>query len=182
MKRPLSLICLALGLALLPVGSSLADPAMGRSDDRRGGYEDQDRSRGSERQRYDRSSERPLLGTLPDDRGYHDRRWGGDNNPGGHYGADRRWGGDDHRGNHFGFGRRDDYPDNRYERGRYGDRYNGGRYGDDRDARRAADAVRRGERGRVLSSEPDDDRGYRVRVLTPDGYVRERYVDPHDHD
>ncbi len=48
------------------------------------------------------------------------------------------------------------------------------------DARRAADAVRRDERGRVLSSEPTDDRGYRVRVLTPDGYVRERYVDPRD--
>ena len=51
---------------------------------------------------------------------------------------------------------------------------------DDRDARRAADAVRRDERGRVLSSERADDRGYRVRVLTPDGYVRERYVDPRD--
>jgi hypothetical protein len=49
-----------------------------------------------------------------------------------------------------------------------------------RGAREAADAVRRGERGRVLSSEPVDDRGYRVRVLTPDGYVRERYVDPYD--
>jgi hypothetical protein len=40
--------------------------------------------------------------------------------------------------------------------------------------------VRRDERGRVLSSEPADDRGYRVRVLTPDGYVRERFVDPRD--
>jgi hypothetical protein len=48
----------------------------------------------------------------------------------------------------------------------------------DRDAGRAANAVRRDERGRVLRSEPTDDRGYRVRVLTPDGYVRERYVDP----
>lgn len=77
---------------------------------------------------------------------------------------------------------RDDY------RGRFhndwsdrgGDRY---RRQDDRyghNARRAADAVRRDERGRVLSSEPTDDRGYRVRVLTPDGYVRERYVDPRD--
>jgi hypothetical protein len=54
--------------------------------------------------------------------------------------------------------------------------------GFDRDARRAAEAVRRDERGRVLSSQPADDRGYRVRVLTPDGYVRERYVDPRDAD
>lgn len=54
------------------------------------------------------------------------------------------------------------------------------RYRSRRGAREAADAVRRGERGRVLSSEPVDDRGYRVRVLTPDGYVRERYVDPYD--
>lgn len=54
------------------------------------------------------------------------------------------------------------------------------RYRYDRDARRAAEAVRRDERGRVLSSQPTDDRGYRVRVLTPDGYVRERYVDPRD--
>ncbi|GAB4359269.1 MAG: hypothetical protein Kow0073_18070 [Immundisolibacter sp.] len=57
------------------------------------------------------------------------------------------------------------------------------RYRSRRGAREAADAVRRGERGRVLSSQPVDDRGYRVRVLTPDGYVRERYVDPDaDHD
>ncbi|WP_372696253.1 hypothetical protein [Immundisolibacter sp.] len=54
------------------------------------------------------------------------------------------------------------------------------RYRSRRGARDAADAVRRGERGRGLSSEPVDDRGYRVRVLTPDGYVRERYVDPYD--
>lgn len=159
---------------------------MGRSDDRRGSYDQQDRGRG-ERQRYDRSGERRPLGTLPDDRGYHDRRYGGDNNPGRHYGADRRWGGDDHRGNHYGSdrwdNRRNGRPDYRYERDRHNDRYNSGRYGDDdRDARRAADAVRRGERGRVLSSERDDDRGYRVRVLTPDGYVRERYVDPRDDD
>lgn len=178
MKRPLSFVLLGLGLLMGPVASSLADPAMGRSDDRRGGYHDQDRSRGNDRQRYDRSGDRRPLGTLPDDRGYHDRRYDGDNNPGRHYGPDRRWGGDDHRGNHYG----DDRRDNRYQRDRYHDRDNGSRYGDDRDARRAADAVRRGERGRVLSSEPDDDRGYRVRVLTPDGYVRERYVDPHDHD
>lgn len=180
MKRPLSLICLALGLLLLPVGSPLADRAMGDSDDRRGGYNDQDRSRGGDRQRYDRSGERRPLGTLPDDRGYHDRRYGGDNNPGRHYGNDRRWGGDDHRGNHYGSDRRDGRPDYRYERDR--GRYDGSRYGGDRDARRAADAVRRGEHGRVLSSERDDDRGYRVRVLTPDGYVRERYVDPRDDD
>lgn len=54
------------------------------------------------------------------------------------------------------------------------------RYRGRRGAREAADAVRRGKHGRVLSSEPVDDRGYRVRVLTPDGYVRERYVDPYD--
>ncbi|MGE0811420.1 MAG: PepSY domain-containing protein [Immundisolibacter sp.] len=182
MKRPLSLICLALGLLLLPVGSPLADRAMGDSDDRRGGYNDQDRSRGGDRQRYDRSGERRPLGTLPDDRGYHDRRYGGDNNPGRHYGNDRRWGGDDHRGKHYGSDRHDGHRDYRYERDRYRDRYDGSRYGHDRDAHRAAEAVRRGEHGRVLSSQPDDDRGYRVRVLTPDGYVRERYVDPRDDD
>ncbi len=72
---------------------------------------------------------------------------------------------DDYRGQYEG--------DHQYDRG--SDRYG-------HDARRAADAVRRDQRGRVLSSEPFDDRGYRVRVLTPDGYVRERYVDPHDDD
>lgn len=79
---------------------------------------------------------------------------------------------------------RDDYrgrfDNDQSDRGddRYGRQYDRDRYG--HDARRAADAVRRDERGRVLSSEPTDDRGYRVRVLTPDGYVRERYVDPRD--
>lgn len=181
MKRPLSLLCLALGLLLVPIRSSLGDPAMGRSDDRRGGYQQEDRSRGGDRQRYDRSGARRPLGTLPDDRGYHDRRYGGDQNPGRHYGSGRRYGGDDHRGNHYGADRGEGRRDYRYQRDRDGDRYDGSRYGTDRDARRAADAVRRGERGRVLSSEPDD-RGYRVRVLTPDGYVRERYVDPRDDD
>ena len=61
---------------------------------------------------------------------------------------------------------------------RHGGQYDRNRHGSN--ARRAAEAVRRDERGRVLSSEPTDDRGYRVRVLTPDGYVRERYVDPRD--
>ena len=152
MKRPLSLICLALGLLLAPVGSSFGDPALGRSDDRRRDYRDEHRNRGGDHQRSVRSGERRPLGTLPDDRGYHDRRYGGDHNPGRHHGSGRRDGGDDHRGNHYGTDRR------------------------------AADAVRRREHGRVLSTEPDDDRGYRVRVLTPDGYVRERYVDPHDRD
>lgn len=77
---------------------------------------------------------------------------------------------------------RDDYRrrsnDDRSDRGRYRGQDDQDRYG--HDARRAADAVRRNERGRVLSSEPTEDRGYRVRVLTPDGYVRERYVDPRD--
>jgi len=76
---------------------------------------------------------------------------------------------DDYRGRS-----NDDWSD----RGRYRGQDDRDRYG--HDARRAADAVRRDERGRVLSSEPADDRGYRVRVLTPDGYVRERFVDPRD--
>lgn len=182
MKRPLSLICLALGLLLAPVGSSFGDPALGRSDDRRRDYRDEHRNRGGDHQRSVRSGERRPLGTLPDDRGYHDRRYGGDHNPGRHHGSGRRDGGDDHRGNHYGTDRRDSRPDYRYERDRHRDRHDDSRYRDDRDARRAADAVRRREHGRVLSTEPDDDRGYRVRVLTPDGYVRERYVDPHDRD
>ena len=172
MKRTVPLLCLALGLLLAPVRSSLADRALGGSDERRGSYREQDRDRGSDRQRYDRSGERRPLGTLPNRRDHDDRRYGSGDNPGRHYGQDRRWGGDDHRGKHHGTDRRD---------GRR-DRYDDSRYRDDRDARRAADAVRRREHGRVLSTEPDDDRGYRVRVLTPDGYVRERYVDPHDHD
>ena len=79
---------------------------------------------------------------------------------------------------HDDFDRRDNDGSSRWGRGRDDDRYDHrDRY--DRDAARAAESVRRDERGRVLSSRPDD-RGYRVRVLTPDGYVRERYVDPRD--
>lgn len=147
MKPSRVLVCLTIGLWLLPAQPSLADPALGRSNDGYGAREDYGRERGG--------AQRRPLGTLPDDRGPYDRRHG------------------------------DDGRDRRYDGGRWGDRDDRSRYREERyghDARRAAEAVRRDERGRVLSSQPDDDRGYRVRVLTPDGYVRERYVDPRDDD
>lgn len=109
----------------------------------------------------------PALGTTDDRYGDRPARSGAQHWLGTTHDADkRRDGGDQNPAAHYGEPRRYERPDYRY----------------DRDARRAADAVRRGERGRVLSSRPDEDRGYRVRVLTPDGYVRERYVDPRDAD
>jgi hypothetical protein len=151
MKRMRPLLCLALGLLVAPVGAPLADPPLGGYDDRRGGYGNhaQERRQPDDRQRADR------------------------------YGnsAERRPLGTLHDD----FDRRNDDRGNRWERSRDNDRYDRydrrDRY--DHDAARAAESVRRDERGRVLSSRPDD-RGYRVRVLTPDGYVRERYVDPRD--
>jgi hypothetical protein len=145
MKRIRPLLCLALGLLVVPVGAPLADPPLGVRDDRRGGYGShaQEHRQADDRRSYGNSAERRPLGTLHDD--FHRR--------------------DNDGGSRWGRGRDDDRYDHR-------DRY-------DRDAARAAESVRRDERGRVLSSRPDD-RGYRVRVLTPDGYVRERYVDPRD--
>ena len=168
MKRVHAWVCLALGLMLLAAKPALAERRFGGVDDRNGGYHEQRRERGGSDVRDERgpgSAQRRPLGTQPEYRDHDDRRYGSDRHPGRHYGQERR-----HDGGRYG-----DYRD-RNDRGRYGD----DRYG--RDARRAADAVRRDERGRVLSSERDDDRGYRVRVLTPDGYVRERYVDPRDDD
>lgn len=52
-----------------------------------------------------------------------------------------------------------------------------------RDRDRAAEHARQRSRGgRVLSAEPDGDKRYRVRVLTPDGYIRNLSVDPRDED
>ncbi len=152
MKRTRHAVRLATCLLMLAASGPLfAGPALGKTDDQRGGYSSHSDQRGwsrdpgwaeaSDRNRADR---RPL-GTSRDD--YRGR-----------FASDSSYRGDDRHGG-------------QYDRNRHG-----------RDARRAADAVRRDERGRVLSSEPTDDRGYRVRVLTPDGYVRERYVDPHDED
>ena len=142
-------IQLAAGLVLLAAcGPLLADPALGRSDDRRDSY----RGQSSERQSESRGWNRGQSG----ERSRADRRPLGTTY-------------DDYRGRS-----NDDWSD----RGRYRGQNDQDRYG--HDARRAAEAVRRDERGRVLSSEPADDRGYRVRVLTPDGYVRERFVDPRD--
>lgn len=155
MKRMRHAIHLTAGLVLLAACAPLlADPALGRSADRRDSY----RSQSDERQGEHRSWNRGSTRAESSDRKRADQR---------PLGTTR----DDYRGRSH-----DDGSD------RGGDRY---RRQDDRyghNARRAADAVRRDERGRVLSSEPTDDRGYRVRVLTPDGYVRERYVDPRDDD
>jgi len=149
MKRTRYAVQLTAGLVLLAVcGPLFADPALGRSDDRRDSYRGQSSERQSESRGWNRgqASERSRAEQRP-------------------LGTTR----DDYRGQ-----RQDD----RSDRGRYRGQDDRDRYG--RDARRAAEAVRRDERGRVLSSEPADDRGYRVRVLTPDGYVRERFVDPRD--
>lgn len=146
MRHPIQL---AAGLVLLAAcGPLFADPALGRSDDRRDSYRGQSSERQSEGRGWNRgpSSERSRADQRP-------------------LGTTR----DDYRGRSN---------DDRSDRGRYRGQDDRDRYG--HDARRAADAVRRDERGRVLSSEPADDRGYRVRVLTPDGYVRERFVDPRD--
>lgn len=162
MKRIAPLICLLAGLLLAGSGPALADPPLGGSRDRHGDYRDQpdrrDWNRGPDRGGRDsrNSAERRPLGTSHDD-----YRWRRDEDPR----RPPRYRDRDER---------DHYDQNRYRNDRYD--------GSDRDARRAADAVRRDERGRVLSSQPADDRGYRVRVLTPDGYVRERYVDPRDAD
>lgn len=148
-------------LILAASGPLFAGPALGDSDDRRGHQRGEDR-RGS----YQSDDRRGEYGSR--DRGSSRSRSGERTRA-----KERPLGTsyDDHRGrsgDHH-WERRDDryrQPDQRH------------RYGSD--ARRAADAVRRDERGRVLSSEPTGDRGYRVRVLTPDGYVRERYVEPRD--
>jgi hypothetical protein len=151
-------------LVLAASGPLFADPALGGSDDRRGHQRGDDR-RGS----YQSDDRRGEYGSR--DRGSSRSRSGERTRA-----QERPLGTsyDDHR-NHSG----EDWPQHRENR--YGDpdqRYRYDRY--DRDARRAAESVRRDERGRVLSSEPTGDRGYRVRVLTPDGYVRERYVEPRD--
>jgi hypothetical protein len=160
MKRIAPLICLSAGLLLASSGPALADPPLGGSRDRHGDYRDQPDRRD---------------GNRSPDRGGRDGRNSGERRPLGTSHDDYRWRRDDDR-------RRP--PRDRYERDQYNqNRYRNDRYdSSDRDARRAAEAVRRDERGRVLSSQPADDRGYRVRVLTPDGYVRERYVDPRDAD
>ena len=162
MKRTRHGLRLATCLLMLAASGPLfAGPALGGSDDRRG-YQRGDDRRGSyqsndRRREYgspDRGSSRSRSGerTRAQERPLGTSR----DDHGGRF-RDEQW----------------DRQDNRYRtpdpRHRHGS-----------DARRAADAVRRDERGRVLSSEPTDDRGYRVRVLTPDGYVRERYVDPRD--
>lgn len=155
MKRMRHAIHLTAGVLLLAAcGPLLADPTLGRSDDRRDNYRSQSDERQSEHRRWNRGSTR----AESNDRNRADQR---------PLGTTR----DDYRGRSH-----DDWSDRGDDRYRRQDDRN--RY--DHDARRAADAVRRDERGRVLSSEPTDDRGYRVRVLTPDGYVRERYVDPRD--
>lgn len=47
----------------------------------------------------------------------------------------------------------------------------------------AAERARRSSRGgRVLSAEPAGKESYRVRVLTPDGYIRNLVVDPRRED
>jgi hypothetical protein len=59
----------------------------------------------------------------------------------------------------------------------------GGEYRGRQPRERAAERARRSSRGgRVLSAEPDGDEGYRVRVLTPDGYIRNLTVDPRRHE
>jgi hypothetical protein len=156
-------------LVLAASGPLFAGPALGgsddrrgyqRGDDRRGSYQSDDRrgeygsrDRGSSRSRSDERT--PAEAS---DRNRAERRPLGTSRDDyrGRFDSDSSYRGDDRRGG-------------QYDRNRHGS-----------DARRAADAVRRDERGRVLSSEPTGDRGYRVRVLTPDGYVRERYVDPRD--
>ncbi|ANX02739.1 hypothetical protein [Immundisolibacter cernigliae] len=162
MKRTRHGLRLAICLLILAVsGPVFADRALGGSDDRRGYQRDDDR-RGS----YQSNDRRREYGSS--DRGSSRSRSGERTRA-----EDRPLGTsyDDHRGRS-----RDDQWERQDDRYRNPDQRN--RHGND--ARRAADAVRRDERGRVLSSEPTDDRGYRVRVLTPDGYVRERYVDPRD--
>lgn len=148
-------------LVLAACGPLFAGPALGGSDDRRGHQRGDDR-RGS----YHSDDRRGEYGSRDRDssRSRSGERTRAQERPLGTLHDDHRGRSDDHR-----WERRDDrhgHPDQRH------------RYGSD--ARRAADAVRRDERGRVLSSEPTGDRGYRVRVLTPDGYVRERYVEPRD--
>lgn len=148
-------------LVLAACGPLFAGPALGGPDDRRGHQRGDDR-RGS----YHSDDRRGEYGSRDRDssRSRSGERTRAQERPLGTLHDDHRGRSDDHR-----WERRDDrhgHPDQRH------------RYGSD--ARRAADAVRRDERGRVLSSEPTGDRGYRVRVLTPDGYVRERYVEPRD--
>lgn len=162
MKRTRHGLRLAICLLILAVsGPVFADRALGGSDDRRG-YQRGDDRRGS----YQSDDRRREYGSP--DRGSSRSRSGertrAEERP---LGTSR----DDHGGRF-----RDEQWDRRDNRYRTPDQ----RHWSGNDARRAADAVRRDERGRVLSSEPTDDRGYRVRVLTPDGYVRERYVDPRD--
>ncbi len=147
------------GLLLLAVAAAaVADSALGTDDDRQDVYRGQPDQHQSDRRGWGSDGARPQ----PPARNRAYQRPLGTQH-------------DDYRGQY-----EDDHTQGHGDA--YGRQYDRGsdRYG--HDARRAADAVRRDQRGRVLSSEPFDDRGYRVRVLTPDGYVRERYVDPHDDD
>lgn len=75
---------------------------------------------------------------------------------------------------------RHDQRADRQGRGRGGDERRGYRGREPRE--RAAEHARRSSRGgRVLSAEPAGDERYRVRVLTPEGYIRNLTVDPrHD--
>lgn len=162
MKRTRRSLRLATCLLVLAASGPLfAGPALGGSDDRRGDQRGDDR-RGS----YQSDDRRGEYGSRDrgSSRSRSDERTRAQERPLGTSHDDYHGRSDDHQSE-----RRDDRYRNPDQRNRHGS-----------DARRAADAVRRDERGRVLSSEPTGDRGYRVRVLTPDGYVRERYVDPRD--
>lgn len=70
-----------------------------------------------------------------------------------------------------------EHRDDRSGRGHGGDERRGYRGREPRE--RAAERARRSSRGgRVLSAEPAGDERYRVRVLTPEGYIRNLTVDP----
>ena len=82
-----------------------------------------------------------------------------------------------------GGGRRGGDEDRHWRDDRDGGRDGGREYRGRGPREQAAERARRSSRGgRVLSAEPQGSDGYRVRVLTPDGYIRNLTVDPHRHE